>query len=236
MESEVRHVAIIPDGNRRWAKERNKHPWIGHKEGAKTLEKILDKALEYKIPYFSFWGGSYDNLTKRRSIEVKVLMRLYSFYLKKLLQDKRIYDNEVKVEVIGRWEEVLPKETQQIIKEVEENTKNFDKHFLTFLVAYNGTDEMESCVKSIAQKYKKTPLSINKDLIKSNLWTKKLPPVDLVIRTGSENDPHMSAGFMMWDTAYSQYHFTETRFPDFDAERFEKVIKNYSERERRMGK
>jgi len=227
-----KHVAVIPDGNRRWARKKGFKPWIGHQEGVNYFEKVLDKAIELKIPYFTFWGGSFDNLTKRPKIELNFLFKVYTAQFKRIITDERIRKNQVKVDVLGRWREILPKETQQAIGEAIKTTKDYNKYFLTFLLAYNGTDEMMHCVQKIANL---DGVKITEKLIKENLWTKDLPPVDLMIRTGCEDDPHLSAGFMMWDTAYSQLHFTKTLFPDFSPKEFEEIIKNYSKRERRHG-
>ena len=226
------HVAIIPDGNRRWARKRGLHPWVGHEVGAKKFEKVLGKALELKIPHLTFWAGCWDNLTKRPKLEIKFLIKVYGDWFKKIASDERIHKNKVRIDFLGRWEEILPIETKRIIEEAKKATKGYDKHFLTFLVAYDGRDEMIDCIRRIA---KSSRDKINDKTIKENLWTKNLPKVDLVIRTGCESDPHISAGFMMWDTSYSQLHFTKTLLPDFKPEEFEKIIEGFSKRERRLG-
>jgi len=236
LENIPKHVAIIPDGNRRWARKKGFQPWIGHREGINHFEKVLNKALELKIPYLTFWGGSWDNLTKRAKIEVNFLFKVYTEQFKRIINDKRIHQNKVRVNVFGRWREILPKETQRAIEEAIEATKNYNKYFFTFLLAYNGTDEMMDCIQKIARlNNPNKTIKINQNLIKENLWTKDLPQVDLVIRTGCGGDPHLSAGFMMWDTAYSQLYFTDTLFPDFSSKEFEKIVKDYSKRERRIG-
>lgn len=229
------HVAVIPDGNRRWARKRGLQPWIGHQRGAKSFEKILKKALELKIPYFTFWGSSWDNLTKRPKTEVKFLFKLYNEQFKRIAEDKRVHKNKVRINVFGRWREILPEETKKSIERVLEITKNYNKYFLTLLIAYNGTDEMVDCAQKIANLAKEKTIKVTEKLIKENLWTKDLPPVDLIIRTGCEKDPHLSAGFMMWDAAYSQLYFTPTFLPVLTPKEFEKIIKDYSKRERKMG-
>jgi len=229
-----KHIALIPDGNRRWAKRRKLSPWLGHQEGLKALEKILEKALELKVPYFTFWGSSWDNLTKRPKREVNFLIKVYNQGLKKILKEKRVHQHKVKVRIIGRWSKILPSNTKKLIKEVTKLTKNYQKHHLTFLLAYDGRDEMIDCIKNIIKK-RIPPQKITPQIIKEHLWTKDLPPVDLIIRTGCENDPHNSAGFMMWETAYSQWYFTKTLFPDFSPQEFIKALKSYSQRERRLG-
>jgi len=230
-----KHVAIIPDGNRRWARKKGLHPWLGHEAGVKSFERILEKALELKIPYLTFWGGSWDNLTKRPQLEVKFLFKIYANQFKRIKNDKRIHENKVRVNVLGRWREILPKETQKAIEETMRATKDYNKYFLNFLLAYNGTDEMMACIQRIANLAKGKTIKVNEKLIKENLWTKYLPPVDLIIRTGCEGDPHNSAGFMMWDTSYSQLYFTPTFLPAFGPKEFEEIIKDYSDRERRKG-
>jgi len=232
----LNHVVVIPDGNRRWAKRKGLFPWQGHLEGAKIIGKILEKALELKTPYFTFWGGSFDNLTKRSKKEIKFLLKLYGEYLKKLLKEKRVHKYKVRINVLGRWKEIFPEGLKKIVEKSIEETKNYNQYFLTLLLAYNGTDEMIDCIKKTSAISKKQKIKIDEKLIRENLWTGFLPPVDLVIRTGCEGDPHNSTGFMMWQTAYSQFYFTKTLFPDFAPEEFEKAINNFLERERRLGK
>ena len=235
MENIPKHVAVIPDGNRRWARKKGLKAWIGHRVGVKAFEKILEKSRELKIPYFTFWGGSWDNLTKRSKIEINFLFKVYTEQFKRVADDKRIHQNKVKINVLGRWKEIFPKETQEAIEKALEVTKNYNNFFLTFLLAYDGTDEMLDCVQKIAKISQDKKIKISKNLIKENLWTKDLPPVDLIIRTGCESDPHNSAGFMMWDTIYSQLYFTQTLFPAFSPKEFEQIIEDYSKRERRLG-
>ena len=239
MASEIKnipnHVAVIPDGNRRWAKKKGLRPWIGHKVGMESFEKVLEKSLELRIPYLTFWGGSWDNLTKRPKIEIKFLFKVYTDQFKRIANDKRVHQNKVRIDVLGRWREILPEETQKAIEKAREATKDYNKYFLTFLLAYNGTDEMTACVQKIADLSKEKTIKVTEKLIKENLWTKNLPPVDLIIRTGCKDDPHISAGFMMWDAAYSQLYFTRTFLPAFGPKEFEEIIKDYSERERRKG-
>lgn len=235
IENVPKHVAIIPDGNRRWARKKGFRPWSGHQTGVEAFEKILEKSQELKILYITFWGGSWDNLTKRPKTELKFLYRVYADQFKRIVTDERIHRNKVKVNVLGRWPEILPSAVQTAIKKARLATKSYKDYFLTFLLAYDGTDEMLACLQKIIETAGDKKLKIGKNLIKENLWTKDLPPVDLVIRTGCENDPHLSAGFMMWDTAYAQLYFSQTLFPDFKAKEFEKIINDYSKRKRRLG-
>lgn len=230
-----KHIAIIPDGNRRWAKKKHLPTQFGHRQGAKTLEGVLKKAADLKIPYITFWGSSWDNLTRRSKSEIDFLFKLFAEQFKKIALDKRVRENGIKVNVLGRWRELLPESTKKEIEKSIESTKHNKKYFLTFLLAYNGTDEMINCAQKIVNSARGKSVQVTENTIKENLWTKDLPPVDLVIRTGCDGDPHLSAGFMMWDTAYSQLYFTKTFFPAFSPKEFEKVIKDFSNRERRIG-
>lgn len=227
------HVVIIPDGNRRWAKKRGMHPWEGHEEGAKNTEKIIERAHQIGVKCLSFWGSSVDNLTKRPFEEKRALLRIYEEYFQKLLQNKDIHANEVRVSVIGRWKEQFPESLKKLLVHAIEETKNYSKNFLNFFLAYNGDEEMLTAVRSIVQQGI-SPEDVTEETIKDHLYTKNLPHVDYLIRTGGE--PHLSAGFMMWDTANSQLYFSEKNFPDFGADDFEEAIREFSDRTRRLGR
>lgn len=229
-----KHIVVIPDGNRRWARSQGLMAFLGHEAGAKRLEEILEAALELKIPYFTFWGMSLDNVTKRSKEEVAFLFGLFEKYFNKLLENKEVDENKVKVTVLGRWREHFPERLKNVIEEILEKTRDYDQYHLTFLMAYSGVDEMTEAIAMIANSKLQNPdLKINQEIIKNNLWTYKLPPVDLVIRTGGE--PHWSAGLMMWDVSDAQLYFTETLWPDFSSEEFKKALEKYSKIERRFG-
>lgn len=225
------HVVIIPDGNRRWAKKKGKPASFGHAEGAKNTERILKAALDMGIPNLTFWGCSVSNITERSQVEIKFLLFLFEEYFKKLLQRKELEEHDICVRVLGRWREIFPKKTQQPILKLIEKTKNHTKRNMTFLLAYDGRDEMVDAIKSI--KRDKTG-KIDRGVVKKHLWTKELPPVDLVIRTGGE--PHWSAGLLMWDVAEARLHFTETLWPAFSVAEFKEVLKDTSKVERRYGR
>ena len=232
------HILIIPDGNRRWAKKRKLHPFFGYQQGVKAAEKIFKTALDMKIQNFTFWVLSLDNLIKRSPEEINFLFDIFERWFKKLIINKKIYKKYIKINVLGRWHELLPEKLKNIIKQLVEETKNYQDYQLTFLLAYSGIDEMITAIEKIVElKIKHPELKIDEKLIKNNLWTENLPPVDLVIRTGNErnNWTHLSSGVMMWDIANAQFYFTKTLFPDFSIEEFKKVIENYNQTERRMG-
>ena len=233
------HVVVIPDGNRRWAKKKglasivgHKVSFSGHQKGASSAEEVIKKALELKIPYLTIWGSSLDNVLKRSKSEISYLYKIFKEEFEKIAEEEGMHKNKVRIEVIGRWKEYFSEDLKKAINNAIEKTKNYDKHVLTFLMAYNGDDEMIECMKIL----KKKGSPISEKTIKENLWTKNLPKVDLIIRTGCSKDPHNSAGMMMWDTAYSQLYFTDKLFPDFKGKEFEKAIKDFIDRERRLGK
>ncbi len=231
------HVVVVPDGNRRWAKKKGKTPWQGHLAGAENTEELIRVAFELGIKCFSIWGGSYNNLTKRPKVEIKGLFRLYDRYFLKVAKSKEIHKNQTKVRVIGRWSEVLPTKTKKVIQNLLKSTEKYKKSFLNIFIAYNGTDEMLAAIKGIVREAGNNKnLKVTGKILKKYLWSGNLPPVDLIIRTGSNNDPHNSVGFMMWHTANSQYYFTDTQYPDFNEGEFNKAIKNYIGRQRRFGR
>ncbi|HNY98060.1 MAG TPA: polyprenyl diphosphate synthase [Candidatus Pacearchaeota archaeon] len=226
------HIAIIPDGNRRWARQRKMQPWMGHYHGFRAVEDIFETAFNLGISHFSIWVASRDNILKRDKKEVDFLLKLFEQKFNILATHKMITKMRVKVRVLGDWEELCPIGVRKAIKKAIEATKNYNNFHLTFYLGYSGTKEMIDCVKAIIRKADKNA-GIDECLIKNNLYTHELPPVDLVIRTGGE--PHNSDGFMMWDVANAQYIFSKKYWPDFKGPELIKALKAYARRERRMG-
>lgn len=227
------HVVIIPDGNRRWAGEHGLEPWEGHEEGAKNTEKLIREAQRIGIREISFWGSSLENMTKRPVMESRALLRIYETYFKRLLASEDIHKDRVKIRFIGHWEEQFPTSLKDVMYQCIEATKEYGGNFLNFFLAYSGDDEMRLAFQKIAATLKPGE-AVTDEKIKENLMTKDLPPVDLLIRTGGE--PHLSAGFMMWDIANTQLYFSEKYFPDFNEEALHRAIDEYAARERRFGK
>ncbi|MFZ1654572.1 MAG: polyprenyl diphosphate synthase [Candidatus Moraniibacteriota bacterium] len=227
-----RHVAIIPDGNRRWAKAHGLVSWEGHEVGAKRIEEIVRAAREIGIRELSFWGSSLENLTKRPLQERQELLRIYATYFEKLLSEESLHTDQVRIRCIGRWEEQFPDRLKDILHRGIEATKKYDQYFLNFFLAYSGDDDMLQAVRRIAGEGL-APGMVTEQVIKRHLMTAELPSVDLLVRTG--DDPHLSAGFMMWETKDSQLSFPQLYFPDFGAEAFRTALAEYAERERRFG-
>jgi undecaprenyl diphosphate synthase len=228
------HVAIIPDGNRRWARKRGLNPWDGHEAGAKNLEKVLRENLDLGVKHVTFWGSSMDNLRKRPWKEKRALLDIYRRYFLKLVESEDIHNNQVRINVIGKWEEQFPSALKNIIRKCMKRTEKYGKYFLNFLLAYSGDDELIEATNSLLEKCKGKVKRITANMIKDHLMTRDLPPVDLLVRTGGE--PHMSAGFMMWDIANAQMYFSEILWPDFDEKQMREAIEDYSRRARRLGK
>jgi len=223
----IRHVAIIPDGNRRWAKEKGKQPWQGHSVGFKTFEDILKRALELDVYCISFWGMSTDNRLKRPPREVLFLFKIFERMFKKALKNPSLKKHDVRINVIGEWRKQFPSGLVRFADTLIHDTRGRKKHMLNLLLCYDGKSEMiRALKKAVADKKKDTDL-------KEYLYTSALPPVDLVIRTGG--DPHLSAGFMMWDVADAQLHFSKKLWPDFTADDFERAVRDFQKRERRFG-
>ncbi len=228
-----RHIAIIPDGNRRWAKERGLEPWEGHEAGAERMEEIVREGRKLGIREVSFWGSSIENLSKRPLPEKQALLRIYETQFKKLISDEDVFRDKVRIRCIGHWEEQFPESLKKILKEGIEATKDHDQYFINFFLAYSGDDDMLRAIQHIAGEGL-APGMVTEEVIKSHLMTAELPPVDLLIRTG--DDPHLSAGFMMWETKDAQLYFPNCHFPDFGATGLRAAIEEYQTRERRFGK
>ena len=230
METIPHHVVIIPDGNRRYAKSLGREPWYGHELGAKNTENLIKKAHALGIRELSFWGSSLENLKKRPLEETRALLRIYETYFKELLRNTDIHESKVRVRLIGRWREQFPEGLKKILFEIEEATREYDQYGLNFFLAYSGDDDMLQAVKALSL----SKDEVTRESLKAALMTAELPPVDYMIRTGG--DAHLSAGFMMWDTANSELFFSDLFYPAFEEKAFEEAILDFGKRARRHGK
>lgn len=227
----INHLAIIPDGNRRWAKAHLLLPWQGHIEGLKNFWELADYSANLGIRNLTFWAGSYSNLAKRSKEEVDVLFKLMGDELSKPELMDKLNKNETSFKVVGEWQEFArDKSVEKKLRDVEQKTEHYTKQSVTILFGYDGQREMISAVKKIQNSKEE----VTQDLIHRNLLTQDLPEVDLVIRTGGE--PHWSAGFLMWQTANSQFYFTDQLWPDFKVPELKKALEDFERRERRLGK
>lgn len=229
------HVAITPDGNRRWARDHGRPSLEGHAEGTAVFRAIIRHAAKRGVKHVSIWGMSLDNFVKRDPREVAGLLRLFRKEFRELAADEEIHRQGVRVNVLGRWREKFPLPLRRSVENAINATKDYGNLFLNIFLAYSGTDEMLEAIRRIASESRQVSrLRVTPELIKQHLFTRDLPPVDLLIRTGGE--PHLSAGFMMWDVADAQLYFTEKYWPDFTPGDFDSALAQYAQRQRRFGR
>lgn len=226
------HVGIIMDGNRRWAKEKSLIPQLGYKEGADNLERIAEVCEEIGIKYLTVFAFSTENW-KRSKDEVDYLMNLFSSSIKKF--KSRSNEKNYRIQLTGDING-LNKNLQNEILEVEEDTKNNRGLTINFAINYGGRAEILIATKNIAKDYNEGKINledINEDLFNNYVQTKNSPDPDLIIRTGGEQ---RLSGFLIWQSAYSEFYFTNVYWPDFDRNELEKAVKEYSNRKRNFGK
>lgn len=225
------HVAIIPDGNRRWARAKGLEAVMGHEKGAEQFWAVGDELLKNGVRYVTIWGASIDNLIKRSPLEVKFLASLVKRHLSNPQTVQRFIERKARVRVVGKWNEILQDhELSEAIVNVEAQTEHFTENAVTILFGYNGTIEMLEVMNHLREQN----IVATDQSVKHHLLTPDFPEVDLVIRTGGE--PHWSAGFMMWLTANSQFYFTDKLWPDFDAAEVRIALAEFGSRQRRFGK
>jgi undecaprenyl diphosphate synthase len=145
------HVVIIPDGNRRWARERGLDPWKGHEAGAENTERLIREARRLGIREISFWGSSIENLTKRPLAESKALLRIYETYFSRLAESEEIHADQARIRCIGHWEEQFPDSLKKVLSRCIESTKGYDRYFLNFFLAYSGNDEMRLAFEKVSR-------------------------------------------------------------------------------------
>ncbi len=226
-----RHIGIIMDGNRRWARKQGIDYRLGHKEGAKTLEKIVRYAKKIGIKYITVYAFSTENW-KRSEEEVGALMLLLKNYLDDY--SKRADTEDIKIKILGDVS-ALSKGLQKSISNAVERTK--DNKAITFSIAlnYGGRDEIIHAIKKIAEAVKKGSLEIediNEDIVSDNLYTEGIPDPDLIIRTSGEL---RSSGFLTWQSVYSEYLFLDKYWPDFSEEDLDNAVIEFNKRKRNFG-
>ena len=225
------HVAIIMDGNGRWAQSRGRPRLFGHHAGARRVKEIVRTCKDLDIGYLTIYAFSTENW-KRTQSEVAGLMTLFRQYIKR--EAKALKEEGVCVRFIGDRMR-LDKKLQSLMNELEEVTKGNTVVNLTIAINYGGRDEVARATQQLAQDVadgKLDPKTVNEDTLSSYLDTHVLPDPDLVIRTSGEA---RISNFLLWQSAYSEYEFVDTLWPDFSKEEFTKVISKFGERNRRFG-
>jgi tritrans,polycis-undecaprenyl-diphosphate synthase [geranylgeranyl-diphosphate specific] len=230
------HIAIILDGNRRWAKRNLIMKLEGHFRGADAVEKLLDWCEELNIKIITLYVLSSENLS-RQDDELDYLYDLINERLQKLYNDPRIHKNRMKVKAIGSVE-LLPDFLKEILNKLEEATKDYDNHYLNIAIAYGGQNELVDAIKKIGSKIKDGSLDVNqidKDVIESSLYTSHLPQSspDMILRTSGEK---RLSGFLLWQSAYSELVFMDIYWPEFRKIDLMRAIRTFQKRGRRLGK
>ncbi len=227
-----KHVAIIMDGNGRWAKQKGFIRTIGHKNGSKSVKQIITECSRLGIEYLTLYAFSTENWN-RPKLEVETLMNVLINSLKKEL--KTMQEGNIKMNAIGNLEK-LPKNAQKQLFDVINKTKNNTRMTLTLALSYGSREELVNAVKLISEKVKNNIISIDTiddSIINEHLYTHNIPDVDLLIRTSGE---HRISNFLLWQIAYSELYFTDVLWPDFKEQDLHEAIISYQKRERRFGK
>ena len=226
-----KHIAIIMDGNRRWAKAKGKSANYGHRQGAKNLERIVRHANKIGLEYITVYAFSTENW-KRAENEVKGLMLLFKAYLDDYSQ--RANTENVKINFIGDLS-AFSKDMQKSMNKCIERTKNNTGVVFTIALNYGGRAEIVRATREIVQKVKNNELNIDdidEETISSNLYTNNIPDPDLIIRTSNEL---RLSGFLIWQSSYSELYFTKVNWPDFNEEELNIAIGEFQKRNRRFG-
>ena len=226
-----RHVAIIMDGNGRWAKSRGLQRTAGHKKGAKTTQDIVRACGELGIEYLTIYAFSSENWNRPQS-EIDDLMNLLSFYISHEL--KTLVKNNIRLNVIGDKER-LPEKVRKQVDKAEQSTVDNTGLCLQIALSYGSRQEITHAMKEIAYKVELGEIaaeSVGESVIEAHLFTKNVPDPDLLIRTSGE---HRISNFLLWQLAYTELFFTEKMWPEFTREDLESAFENFAKRERRYG-
>lgn len=233
MSSELlQHIAVIMDGNRRWAKKHGLPGTAGHKKGAETLQEIVKFANEKGIKYLTLYAFSTENW-QRDADEVSALMDLLRQYLSKELKD--LQENDVKIVFIGE-RQMLDSDITDKMSKIEQDTAHNDGLVLCIALSYGSRQEIVATAKKIASMVKRGDIKVNDidtKMFSDMLYTKSIPNPDIVIRTGGEM---RVSNYLLWQIAYSELFFSPTLWPDFNAKELEQIIQKFNQRERRYGK
>lgn len=227
-----RHLGIILDGNRRFAKRLMLKPWKGHEWGAKKVEQLLEWCREYDIKELTLYAFSYENFDRPKE-EFDYLMDLFYKEFDRLCEDKRVHEHQIRINMIGRiW--MFPKNVQERMYKIMELTKNYNRYIINFAMAYGGREEVVDAAKKVAELVKGGKLQvedINEEVFAQGLYMKDEP--DLIIRTSESR----LSGFLPWQSTYSEIIFLpDVLWPEFDKKDFVACINEYQKRKRRFGK
>ncbi len=227
------HVAIIMDGNRRYAKEFGLGVSEGHDRGRKKLEDILEWCLEIGVKILTVYAFSTENVGREKE-EVEDLMRMFIENFNKLAEDERVHKHKIRVKVLGQ-KEVLPEELKKAIQNAEDRTKGYSDYFFNIAVGYGGREEIMHAIRDIAKAVKDGKLelaAISEKTFSEYLYTKDMPDPDLILRTSGEE---RISNFLLWQLAYSELYFSDVYWPGFRKIDFLRAVRAYQLRKRRFG-
>ncbi len=225
------HVAIIMDGNGRWAEERHKPRLFGHKAGVDSVRTVVEAARELGVRYLTLYAFSTENW-QRPAVEVSGLMKLLRTYLEAEL--RTMLKNEIRLFCLGQRER-LPADVRNVLDSVMAETRNCQGMTLNLALSYGGRKEMMRAVRSLAEQCvdgRFDPLTLSEEMLDQELYTAGQPDPDLLIRTGGE---HRLSNFLLWQASYAELYFTDTMWPDFKKDQLLKAITVYGQRQRRFG-
>jgi tritrans,polycis-undecaprenyl-diphosphate synthase [geranylgeranyl-diphosphate specific] len=234
LESKIpKHVAIIMDGNRRFAREFGLAKNEGHAKGKDKLEELMEWCLELGIRILTVYAFSIENM-KRSDEEVEYLLDLFEDNFRRLGDDERIHENRIRVTVLGQ-RDLLPDRVQRAIEYAEDRTRDYDQYFYNIAVAYGSRQEMVTAIRGVARAVKEGELDIDdidEQVFSRYLYTANFPDPDLMLRTSGEE---RVSNFLLWQLAYSELYFTDVYWPGFRKIDFLRAIRSYQMRGRRFG-
>ena len=227
-----KHLAIIMDGNGRWAESKGKNRIHGHSHGVKAVREVVEEAVQLKVEYLTLYAFSTENWSRPKE-EIGVLMKLLVNTLRS--EFEKLLQNRIKLNVIGNISQ-LPEIVQNELEYVMKQTQNNSEMTLTLALSYGGREELANVLKQLVIKVKNNIISaenINQSIINEHLYTQNLPDVDLLIRTSGEK---RISNFMLWQIAYAELYFSKVLWPDFTKDHLHEALVSYQKRERRFGK
>lgn len=224
--SSFNHLAIIMDGNGRWANQINKTRVFGHEKGAQTAKKIINECVKRGIPYLTLYTFSKENWSRPEK-EIDALMALLSTMLKSEIEN--MLRNNIRFNIVGKLED-LPEKTREWVLSTIEKTKNNTGLVLTLALSYGGRQEI---VDALNMMIKSEVKIINEEILKNHLYCPEMPDPDMIIRTGGE---YRLSNFLLWQSAYSEIYICDKNWPDFDESELDKALKDYEKRNRTFGK
>ncbi len=228
------HIGMIPDGNRRWARERGLDPWEGHEKGAEKGELFIEWCIDHdEISEITVYGLSEENF-KRPAQELDKLFGLYQDELTKLIDKEKIHKNRVRINIISTNAKPFPKNLTRLLKRIRRETKDYENKVLNMLIGYTGQSEILSAVSSPLNRVKNLLFGLSGTDVENGLKVKR--PCDFIIRTGEESEEREArSGFLLWQSAYAEYYHINKFFPDVTEEDFNKAWDYFRNTRRRKG-